>query len=66
MTFPLGFKVALHHKDLEICRAMARDADGATLPVAERMLAQYAELMRRGYGDEDVSAVFRLKREDHK
>lgn len=65
MKFPLGFKVALHHKDLEICRAMARDADGAVLPVAERMLAHYEELMRQGYGDEDVSAVFRLKRADH-
>jgi 3-hydroxyisobutyrate dehydrogenase len=61
MKFPLGFKVSLHHKDLEICRAMARDADGATLPVAERMLANYEELMRRGFGDEDVSAVYRLK-----
>ena len=66
MDFPLGFKVALHHKDLEICRAMARDADGAVLPVAERMLVHYRELMREGYGDEDVSAVFRLKRGEHK
>ncbi|MBI1731167.1 MAG: NAD(P)-dependent oxidoreductase [Gammaproteobacteria bacterium] len=66
MNFPLGFKVALHQKDLEICRAMAKDADGATLPVADRMLAHYQKLMRRGYGDEDVSAVFRLKREEHK
>ncbi|OGT79948.1 MAG: oxidoreductase [Gammaproteobacteria bacterium RIFCSPLOWO2_02_FULL_61_13] len=65
MDFPLGFKVALHHKDLEICRAMARDADGAVLPVAERMLANYEELMRQGYDDEDVSAVFRLKRGEH-
>jgi 3-hydroxyisobutyrate dehydrogenase len=66
MKFPLGFKVALHHKDLEICRAMARDADGATLPIAERMLASYEELMRRGYGDEDVSAIYRLQAELHK
>lgn len=65
MNFPLGFKVALHHKDLGICRAMARDADGAVLPVAERMLAHYEELMRQGHGDEDVSAVYRLKRADH-
>lgn len=65
MNFPLGFKVALHHKDLEICRAMARDTDGATLPVAERMLANYEILMGQGYGDEDVSAVFRLKRVAH-
>jgi 3-hydroxyisobutyrate dehydrogenase len=65
MKFPLGFKVALHHKDLEICRTMARDADGTTLPVAERMLAHYERLMAQGHGEEDVSAVFRLKRAEH-
>jgi 3-hydroxyisobutyrate dehydrogenase len=63
--YPLGFKVSLHHKDLEICRGMAAGSDGATLPVAERMLAHYAKLMDEGYGDEDVSAVYRLKLRDH-
>jgi 3-hydroxyisobutyrate dehydrogenase len=63
--YPLGFKVSLHHKDLEICRGMASATDGATLPVAERMLAHYAQLMAEGYGDEDVSAIYRLKRRDH-
>jgi 3-hydroxyisobutyrate dehydrogenase len=64
-SFPPGFKVALHHKDLEICRRMAEAADGAWLPVAERMLENYRLLMDEGYGDEDVSAVYRLKARDH-
>ena len=33
------------------------------LPVVEDMLAEYAELIARGHGDEDISAIHRLKRE---
>jgi hypothetical protein len=33
------------------------------LPVVERMLGEYAQLIERGYGDEDISAAFRLKTE---
>jgi 3-hydroxyisobutyrate dehydrogenase len=36
---------------------------GVALPVVERMLSEYAELIARGYGDEDISAAFRLKAE---
>jgi 3-hydroxyisobutyrate dehydrogenase-like beta-hydroxyacid dehydrogenase len=36
---------------------------GVALPVVERMLDEYAELVSRGYGDEDISATFRLKEE---
>ena len=36
---------------------------GVALPVVERMLGEYAELVSRGYGDEDISATFRLKEE---
>src|SRR6516164_3704442 len=36
---------------------------GTALPVVERMRAEYAELIARGYGDEDISATFRLKEE---
>ncbi len=36
---------------------------GVTLPVVERMLDEYAELVSRGYGDEDISATYRLKSE---
>jgi 3-hydroxyisobutyrate dehydrogenase len=61
-TFPPGFRVRLHAKDLGICRDMAARF-GVTLPVVERMLDEYAELVSRGFGDEDISATFRLKAE---
>jgi 3-hydroxyisobutyrate dehydrogenase len=61
-TFPAGFRVRLHAKDLGICRDMAARF-GVTLPVVERMLDEYAELVSRGFGDEDISATFRLKAE---
>jgi 3-hydroxyisobutyrate dehydrogenase len=61
-TYPAGFRVRLHAKDLKICHDMAARS-GVALPVVERMLAEYAELIARGYGDEDVSAAFRLKAE---
>ena len=61
-SYPAGFRVRLHAKDLEICRAMAARS-GVSLPVVERMLGEYAELIERGYGDEDISADFRLKAE---
>jgi len=61
-TFPAGFRVRLHEKDLKICRDMAAHF-GVALPVVERMLGEYADLVARGYGDEDISATFRLKTE---
>ena len=61
-SYPAGFRVRLHAKDLAICRDMAARL-GVALPVVERMLAGYAELIARGHGDEDISATFRLKAE---
>jgi 3-hydroxyisobutyrate dehydrogenase len=61
-SYPAGFRVRLHAKDLGICRDMAARF-GVTLPVVERMLDEYAELVTRGYGDEDISATYRLKSE---
>ena len=61
-SFPAGFRVRLHAKDLQICRDMAARF-GVRLPVVERMLEEYAQLVARGYGDEDISADFRLKAE---
>jgi 3-hydroxyisobutyrate dehydrogenase len=61
-SYPAGFKVRLHAKDLGICRDMAARF-GVTLPVVERVLDVYSELMARGYGDEDISATYRLKSE---
>jgi 3-hydroxyisobutyrate dehydrogenase len=61
-SYPPGFKVRLHAKDLRICRDMAARF-GVTLPVVERMLNVYSELIARGYGDEDISATYRLTEE---
>lgn len=60
-TFTPGFKVALHHKDLKICQAMAEQVN-VPIPVSAMTIADYAKLMTEGYGNEDISALFRLKR----
>lgn len=59
--FSVGFKLALMHKDLDIGHALARSA-GTACAVTEKTLADLAELMVQGHGDEDVSAIIRLKR----
>ncbi|HWN06521.1 MAG TPA: NAD(P)-dependent oxidoreductase [Steroidobacteraceae bacterium] len=58
--YPAGFRVRLHDKDLRICREMAA-RHGATLPVIEATLADYARLIAGGHGEEDISTIFRLK-----
>ena len=58
--FEPGFKVALHYKDLAICKQMA-EALGASLPVVEMTLIHYRRLIDAGFGDEDISALFRQK-----
>ncbi|HEV7632898.1 MAG TPA: NAD(P)-dependent oxidoreductase [Steroidobacteraceae bacterium] len=58
-SYPAGFRVRLHAKDLRICRDMAA-AHGVQLPVIETLLADYAQLIAEGHGDEDISAVYRL------
>ncbi|HVC28993.1 MAG TPA: NAD(P)-dependent oxidoreductase [Gammaproteobacteria bacterium] len=59
--YPLGFKVALHEKDLKIVQQMAA-AHGVQLPVVEMTLLHYRRLLESGHGDEDISALHRLKR----
>ena len=61
--FVPGFKCAHLLKDLRIVRAMAQDA-GIRATAIEQALADYAELVQRGHGDEDTSALIRLKRGD--
>ncbi len=61
-TFPAGFKVNLHHKDLQICMAMARQNGDTSLPLTAMTAADYERLMAAGYGDEDISALYRLKK----
>ncbi len=59
--YPLGFKVALHRKDLNIALAMAREL-GADLPVTTLAEALEADLMAAGHADEDMSALARAIR----
>lgn len=56
-----GFKLALHHKDLGICLQMAQASNGS-LPLSQQTLDDYEKLMAEGYGDEDISALFRSRR----
>lgn len=59
--FQPGFKLALHNKDLKICKAMAENS-GIPIPIVDMTLNDYQALMAQGYGDEDISTLFRLKR----
>ena len=56
--FPLGFKLALHHKDLRIALEAAAAA-GLELPVSEQVAAMERALIDAGHGEEDVSALAR-------
>lgn len=60
-SFNPGFKLALHHKDLLICQQMAQQAEIPS-PLTDNTLADYAQLIQQGHGNEDISALFRLKR----
>ncbi|WP_198244282.1 NAD(P)-dependent oxidoreductase [methane-oxidizing endosymbiont of Gigantopelta aegis] len=59
-SFKPGFKVALHHKDLTICRQMAKQQE-LTLPLLEKTLQDYQDLIAQGFGEEDISALYRLQ-----
>lgn len=59
--YPLGFRVALHRKDLAIALDLARDV-GAALPVAAWCEQVETALVATGHGDEDLSAVARTIR----
>lgn len=63
--FDVGFKLRLLHKDLGIVQALAR-AEGIALPVVEAARADYDRLLALGHGDEDISALIRLKQENVK
>lgn len=59
--FNPGFKLALHHKDLLICQLMMQHAD-IDKSLINTTLAEYQQLIAQGFGDEDISALYRLKR----
>ena len=56
--YPLGFRMALHHKDLGIALDAADDVN-LDLPVTQLVANLENNLMERGHGDEDVSALHR-------
>jgi 3-hydroxyisobutyrate dehydrogenase len=59
--YPVGFRIALHLKDLGIALALARET-GAALPVAALAAQLEAGLVARGHGDDDNSALARAIR----
>ena len=59
-SFAPGFKLALHHKDLRICQSMAKQT-GASTTLIDMTITDYELLMAEGHGDEDISALYRLK-----
>ena len=56
--YPLGFKLALHRKDLAIALEVA-EAQQLELPVSRLVAAMEDALMADGHGDLDVSALAR-------
>jgi len=59
-TYAPGFKLALHHKDLKICQKMAAQVN-MDIPLSALTADNYEQLMAEGYGNEDISALYRLK-----
>ena len=61
-TYPLGFRVRLHQKDLAIALQTARELQ-LPLPVAAYVEQIENGLIAKGHGDEDISAIARSVRE---
>lgn len=63
--FTPGFRLALHKKDLELCRKMAEAVSehDMRLPLIEMTCLHYERLIAQGYADEDISALYRLKQQ---
>jgi len=59
--YPLGFKVALHRKDLAIALELAGQL-GAALPVSALAAQLESGLIARGHGEDDMSALARAIR----
>ena len=60
--YPLGFKLQLHRKDLNIALQVAREL-GVTLPVAAYVEQVETGLIARGHAEEDISVIARSVRE---
>jgi len=63
--FEPGFKTHLHQKDLQLCKQMIQQlTDGEkSLPIVEMTLIHYQRLIDAGFGDEDISTLYRLKKD---
>ena len=57
-SYPLGFRVKLHYKDLRIALDAAREL-GVAIPGTALVEQLETALISQGYGDEDVSAIAR-------
>jgi len=62
--FEPGFKLSLHHKDLSICQSMMSSLNKNVFPITEMTLADYQRLIDEGHGNDDISALFRLKKKN--
>lgn len=56
--YPLGFRVSIHRKDLDIALGMAREL-GAVLPVSALAAQFESGLIAAGHPDDDMSALAR-------
>ena len=57
-SYPLGFRLSLHHKDLGIALEAAKTVQ-IDLPVTTLVEQLELDLIQNGHGDEDVSALHR-------
>ena len=57
-SYPLGFKLSLHRKDLAIALEAARSVN-LDMPITALVEELESKLIKRGYGDDDVSALHR-------
>ncbi|MDX6592821.1 MAG: hypothetical protein QOJ13_2017 [Gaiellales bacterium] len=64
-SYPLGFKAALHRKDMGIALDEAQRL-GLHLGVSQQVARQEDELIAEGHGDEDVSALARIAKRSNR
>jgi 2-hydroxy-3-oxopropionate reductase len=60
--FAPGFKIDLHHKDLEIALGASAEVD-APLPLTAEVQQMFRQLRAAGHGEEDDSALLRVAEE---
>ncbi len=58
-NYPLGFKLELHKKDLDIALGLA-DESKVQLPITERIRDYELRLIESGFGSNDVSVIKRI------